>query len=186
MSLANQSGASIHREEPATRIDAHLRTRFKGEFIYPDHPNYDSARSVWNGMVDKHPALIMRCTCTEDVVAAVNFARNNSLLPAIRCGGHSVSGKAISDGGLTIDLSKTEVLGKPVKYGGDDLDAFEAYFRAFAPGWLARDMRLMAGRLQRDGMAASNAGVEKMSSLLGRPLRTYRDFALEVAKGWGK
>jgi FAD/FMN-containing dehydrogenase len=93
-------------------VDAELRRRitdqlgaaFKGEIIGPDHAEYDEARQVWNAMIDRHPGLILRCTCTADVVAAVTAARASGLLPAVRGGGHSVSGKAMSDGGLTIDL----------------------------------------------------------------------------------
>src|SRR5207244_2934759 len=58
-----------------------------------------------NAMVDRRPGLILRCTSTEDVVAAVNVAREYGLPPSVRCGGHNVAGKAMSDGGLTIDLS---------------------------------------------------------------------------------
>jgi FAD/FMN-containing dehydrogenase len=87
------------------RIADQLGAGFKGDVIGPDHPEYGDRRQVWNAMVDKHPGVILRCTSTEDVVAAVNVARVNGLPPSIRCGGHSVSGKALSDGGLTIDLS---------------------------------------------------------------------------------
>jgi FAD/FMN-containing dehydrogenase len=96
----------------SSRIDDKLRLqiaedlagRFKGEIIGPDHPGYESARLVWNAMIDRRPGLILRCTSTQDVVAAVNVAREHGLTPAVRCGGHNVAGKAMSDGGLTIDL----------------------------------------------------------------------------------
>jgi FAD/FMN-containing dehydrogenase len=87
------------------RIADQLGVGFKGDVLGPDHDDYGDRRQVWNAMVDKHPGLILRCTSTEDVVAAVNVARANGFPPSIRCGGHSVSGKALSDGGLTIDLS---------------------------------------------------------------------------------
>jgi FAD/FMN-containing dehydrogenase len=87
------------------RIADQLGAGFKGDLIGPDHAGYGDARSVWNAMIDKRPGVILRCTSTEDVVAAVNVARANGLPPAIRCGGHSVSGKALSDGGPTIDMS---------------------------------------------------------------------------------
>jgi FAD/FMN-containing dehydrogenase len=87
------------------RIADQLGARFKGDLIGPEHPDYPAARSVWNAMVDKCPGLVLRCTRTEDVVAAVDVARANGLPPSVRGGGHSVSGKALSDGGLTIDLS---------------------------------------------------------------------------------
>jgi len=92
-------------QELRLRITDQLGAGFKGDLIGPDHADYGEARSVWNAMVDKRPGMILRCTSTEDVVAAVNVARANGLPLSIRCGGHSVSGKALSDGGLTIDLS---------------------------------------------------------------------------------
>src|SRR6266705_214592 len=105
------STTSIHQDAPP--VDAALRQRiadqlsgqFKGDLIDPEHAGYEPARQVWNAMIDKRPGLILRCTSTEDVVAAVTVARPNRLGPAVRCGGHSVSGKAMSDGGLTVDLS---------------------------------------------------------------------------------
>ncbi len=81
-----------------------LRGRFNGAIIAPDHADYESARRVWNAMVDKQPGLILTCTSTPDVVAAVEVAREYGLAPSVRCGGHNVAGKALSDGGLTIDL----------------------------------------------------------------------------------
>ena len=76
-----------------------LRTALAGD------DEYDDARAVWNGMVDKYPAAIARCTGTADVVAAVDFARERDLLLAVRGGGHNVAGNASCDGGLVIDLS---------------------------------------------------------------------------------
>jgi FAD/FMN-containing dehydrogenase len=87
------------------RIAESLSGRFKGDIIGPDHPEYTARSTVWNAMVDRKPGLILRCTRTEDVVAAVNVAREYGLPPSIRAGGHSVSGRALSDGGLTIDMS---------------------------------------------------------------------------------
>jgi FAD/FMN-containing dehydrogenase len=92
-------------EEMRQRIIAELGAGFKGDVIGPDHADYEKARRVWNAMIDRHPGLILRCTCTQDVVAAVGVARAHGLAPAVRGGGHSVSGKAMSEGGLTIDLS---------------------------------------------------------------------------------
>jgi FAD/FMN-containing dehydrogenase len=87
------------------RIADKLATRFKGDIIGPDHPEYAKRRIVWNAMVDKKPGLILRCTGTQDVVAAVRVAGEHGLHPAVRCGGHQVAGHGLSDGGLTIDLS---------------------------------------------------------------------------------
>ena len=77
-----------------------------------------------------------------------------------------------------------EVLGRPVNYAGDDVTAFERQMRAYAPGWMAYDMRLMLSRFQRDGMVAEPADIARLTTLLGRPLRPYRDFATETAKQW--
>jgi FAD/FMN-containing dehydrogenase len=86
------------------RIGEQLTGRFQGAIIGPDHADYARARLLWNGMIDKYPGLILQCTSTSDVVAAVNVARANGLSPAVRGGGHNVAGKAMSDGGLTLDL----------------------------------------------------------------------------------
>ena len=92
-------------EQVRLRIADELSGHFKGEIIGPDHAEYGQARRVWNAMIDRRPGLILRCTSTQDVVAAVTVAREHGLPPAVRCGGHNVAGKAMSDGGLTIDLS---------------------------------------------------------------------------------
>jgi uncharacterized protein YbjT (DUF2867 family) len=78
----------------------------------------------------------------------------------------------------------SKVLGRPVRYAGDDLAAFEQQLRSFAPGWLAYDMRQMMGRFQRDGMVASSGDIERLTNLLGRAPRSYHDFAVETAKQW--
>jgi FAD/FMN-containing dehydrogenase len=83
-----------------------FREEFHGQLVRPDDAEYDSARQVWNGMVDKHPAVIARCTGVADVIAAVRFASEQNLLTAIRGGGHNVAGLAVCDGGLVIDLSE--------------------------------------------------------------------------------
>jgi FAD/FMN-containing dehydrogenase len=78
---------------------------FSGVLVDPDHPAYDATRRLHNGRIDKRPALIARCLGTADVVAAVNAGRENGLELSIRGGGHNVAGKAVTDGGLMIDLS---------------------------------------------------------------------------------
>ncbi|MFP7721754.1 FAD-binding oxidoreductase [Lysobacter sp. A3-1-A15] len=77
----------------------------RGELIQPGDPGYDTARAVWNGMVDRRPRLIVRCTGAADVMRAVDFARVHDLPCTARGGGHSVAGKSICDGGVVIDLS---------------------------------------------------------------------------------
>jgi FAD/FMN-containing dehydrogenase len=83
-----------------------LRERLRGRVLSPEEDGYESARLVWNGMVDKRPSLIVQCAGTADVMAAVNFAQEHGLLTSIRGGGHNVAGSALLDGGLVIDLSE--------------------------------------------------------------------------------
>src|SRR5437762_14012882 len=77
----------------------------RGALIGRDHPEYDEARKLYNGMIDKRPLLIARCADVADVIAAVNFGRDNGLLIAIRGGGHNGPGLGSCDDGLVIDLS---------------------------------------------------------------------------------
>src|SRR5687768_2728885 len=77
---------------------------FNGQLIHPDDPGYDEARTVFNAMIDRKPALIARCTNADDVVAAVNVARERDLPLSVYGGGHSVTGHAVVDAGLCIDL----------------------------------------------------------------------------------
>ena len=83
-----------------------LSPQFTGELLRQGDSGYDDARQVWNGMYDRHPALIARCKNVDDVVAAVNFARDNELLLAVRGGGHSAVGYGVCDDGLVIDLAE--------------------------------------------------------------------------------
>lgn len=82
-----------------------LRRSIRGVLLLPRDDQYDRYRMLWNGMFDKHPALIVRVAGTADVVQAVQFARAHGLLTAVRCGGHSFSGKSACDGGLMIDMT---------------------------------------------------------------------------------
>ncbi len=77
----------------------------RGALLRPDDDGYEATRIVWNGMIDRSPGLIARCSGVADVISAVNFARVNDLLVAIRGGGHSIPGHSACDGGLMIDLS---------------------------------------------------------------------------------
>jgi FAD/FMN-containing dehydrogenase len=84
---------------------ARLRHGFHGQVLLPDQDGYHQARRVWNAMVDRRPALIARCRSTADVAAAVRFARALGLELGVRCGGHSVLGLSVPEGGLMLDLS---------------------------------------------------------------------------------
>lgn len=87
-----------------TRIPQ-LRSTLRGAAIGPEDPAYDEARTVWNALIDRRPALIARCAGVADVVAAVNFAREHRLLVSVKGAGHNIAGNAVCDGGLMIDLS---------------------------------------------------------------------------------
>lgn len=77
----------------------------RGKLVLKGGEGYEEARHIWNALVDKHPGAILKCSGTADVVAAVNFARENDVLVAVRGGGHNVGGRALCDDGLVIDLS---------------------------------------------------------------------------------
>ena len=82
-----------------------FKASLRGDLLTAEDPGYDEARLIWNGMHDKRPALIARCTGVADVIDAVNFARSHNLLVSVRGGGHNVAGSASNDGGIMIDLS---------------------------------------------------------------------------------
>jgi hypothetical protein len=96
------SGAETTIERAAVRD---LRASLSGTLLAPGEEGYEAARRVWNGMIDRHPALIARCADTADVVRALTFARERQLLLAVRGGGHSFPGYSTCDGGVVIDLS---------------------------------------------------------------------------------
>src|SRR5437763_7735186 len=83
-----------------------LTGRISGSVLGPEDAGYDAARAVHNGLVDRRPALIVRCWTTDDVVAALELARREGLEVSVRGGGHNVAGRAVTDGGLMIDLAE--------------------------------------------------------------------------------
>jgi FAD binding domain len=85
---------------------ANFRTKFAGTVLQPGDPEYDNVRALFNGMVDKHPAVIARPRNDDDIVAAIAFAREHRLEIAVRGGGHNVGGRASVEGGMMIDLSR--------------------------------------------------------------------------------
>ena len=94
---------------PRTEFDRttldELRARLRGPLVAAGDPGYDDARLIWNAMIDRRPGAIARCLGVADVLASVQFARERGLLISIKGGGHNISGLAVCDGGLTIDLS---------------------------------------------------------------------------------
>lgn len=102
LSATTPQGISLTAED---EVYESLQSRIRGTILRRDQPGYDEARKVWNGMIDRYPAVIVRCTGTADVIAAVNFARDQGLPVAVRGGGHNVSGNAVCDDGVVIDLS---------------------------------------------------------------------------------
>ncbi|MDZ7689786.1 MAG: FAD-binding oxidoreductase [Balneolaceae bacterium] len=83
-----------------------LQGQIKGNVVMPDDENYDEARTIFNAMIDKYPRAIIKCTSTDDVIKAVNYASDNDIDIAIRSGGHNGPGLALVDDGLVIDLSE--------------------------------------------------------------------------------
>jgi FAD/FMN-containing dehydrogenase len=178
------SGSSTIDEQLRLRIAEELSGTFKGDIIGPDHPEYEQARQLWNAMVDRRPGLILRCTSTQDVVAAVSVAREHGLPPAVRCGGHNVAGKAMADGGLTIDLSGLrEVTVDPgrklVHAGGGcllgNLDAATAPHRLIVP----------AGIMSETGVAglALGGGIGWFSRKHGLTCDNFVSLELVLASG---
>jgi FAD/FMN-containing dehydrogenase len=82
-----------------------FRTSFRGPVLLPGEAGYDDARQIWNAMIDRRPGLIVRCTGTADVAAAVSFVRQHGLLSSVKGGGHNIAGLAICEGGVVIDMS---------------------------------------------------------------------------------
>ncbi|UIJ79121.1 FAD-binding oxidoreductase [Rhizobium leguminosarum] len=122
-----------------------LRRTLHGELLEPRSPAYDDTRVVWNGMIDKRPALIARCRNAADVRASVNHARAHGLAIAVRSGGHNVAGYAVCDGGLMIDMSLMNAvrvapgLDRASAEGGatwGDVDAATTPFGRATPGGL--------------------------------------------------
>ena len=83
-----------------------LRSRFAGDLITPESNGYDDARSVFNAMIDRRPAVVAQCETPQDVAAAIGYAREQDLEIAVRGGGHSVAGMAVTEGGLVVDLRR--------------------------------------------------------------------------------
>ncbi|KRQ11137.1 FAD-linked oxidase [Bradyrhizobium pachyrhizi] len=92
--------------EPHSELRPSSQLRLKGQVVLDGSAGYDEARKVWNGAVDRRPAMIAYCADTRDVVEAVTFARSRTFPVAVRSGGHNVAGLSVCDGGMVIDLSR--------------------------------------------------------------------------------
>jgi FAD/FMN-containing dehydrogenase len=100
--ITSDGGNRILEEATVRDFAANLR----GPLLRPADCGYDEARRVWNGMIDRRPALIAKCAGAADVIAAVRFAREQNLIFSIKGGGHNVTGNAVCEGGLVIDPSR--------------------------------------------------------------------------------
>src|SRR5262245_66463847 len=90
---------------PAQATLEAFKARLRGELLQANDAGYETARQVYNGMIDRHPRLIVRCANVADVIAAVHFGRDNDMLVAVRGGGHNAGGLGVCDEGVGIDLS---------------------------------------------------------------------------------
>ncbi len=103
LSLASRRGGATRVEGP--RLES-FRAAVRGETLAPGEAGYEQARAVWNGMIDRRPALIVRCSGVADVLLGVELARERDLVVSVRGAGHHVAGRSVCDGGLVIDLSR--------------------------------------------------------------------------------
>ncbi|HLT91156.1 MAG TPA: FAD-binding oxidoreductase [Woeseiaceae bacterium] len=161
-------GSAIELEKAAVN---ELADALSGEVLLSGHPAYDSARKIWNGMHDKHPALIAQCRNAQDIGHAVTFARERNLLVSVRGGGHSWPGKSVCDGGLMVDLSPMNTV-----------DVDPAKRRAYAQGGALLNALDTASR--RHGLITT-AGVVSHTGVGGFTLgggfgRLNRKFGLAV------
>jgi FAD binding domain len=150
-----------------------LHSAVQGLVLLPGDECYDAARTVWNAMIDRRPAVIVRAAGVPHVVTAVNFARNNGLLFSVRGGGHNVTGSAVADGGLMLDMSGMK---------GIWVDPEKQTAQA-EPGclWRELDRETQAFGLAVTGGQASDTGIAGLTLLYPASqaadlLRFYRDW----------
>ena len=143
-----RTNTAVEIDVAATRS---LQARLRGSLLRPGDAGYDAARGVWNAMIDRRPAVIVRPTVADDVRAAVAFAREQGLALSVKGGGHNVAGKAVCDGGLTVDLSAMK---------GLDIDPAAAIARA-EPGllWQEFDAQTHAAGLATVGGIVGSTGI---------------------------
>ncbi|HEV3376166.1 MAG TPA: FAD-binding oxidoreductase [Thermoleophilaceae bacterium] len=178
---------AVQRIAP-TDLAAALAERLAGQVIAPDHPDYEAARQVWNGMIDKRPALIACCADADDVAAALRFAADHDLPLAVRGGGHNVAGTAVCDDGLVVDLSAMRDVridggGRTVHVEGGatwaDVDRVTAPLGLATPGGVVSEtgvagLALSGGvshQRRRDGMTIDNLVSAEVVLADGRRVR---------------
>jgi FAD/FMN-containing dehydrogenase len=169
-----------------------LSERLAGEVVAPHHPDYETARRVWNGMIDKRPAAIARCADGDDVATAVRFAAEYGLPFTVRGGGHNVAGTAVVDDGLVIDLSQMRGVridrsGRTVHVQGGatwaDVDRVTAPLGLATPGGVVSQtgvagLALSGGvshQRRRDGMTIDNLVSAEVVLADGRRVRASAD-----------
>jgi FAD/FMN-containing dehydrogenase len=174
--------------DPAAVLAEHLT----GEVIAPGHDEYDAARRVWNGMIDRSPAVIARCADADDVATAVRYATERGMALAVRGGGHNVAGTAVVDDGLVIDLSAMRAVridgsGRTVHVQGGatwaDVDRVTAPLGLATPGGVVSDtgvagLALSGGvshQRRRDGMTIDNLVSAEVVLADGRQVRASAD-----------
>ena len=169
-----------------------LAERLTGQVITPDHLSYEIARRVWNGMIDKRPAMIARCADADDVATAIRFAAEHGLRVAVRGGGHNVAGTAAVDDGLVIDLSAMRAVRiddtrRTVHVQGGatwaDVDRVTAPLGLATPGGVVSEtgvagLALSGGvshQRRRDGMTADNLVSAEVVLADGRQVHASAD-----------
>jgi FAD/FMN-containing dehydrogenase len=190
--MTSQTNMNDAIEIPDSKAIANLGRNLNGAVYLPGDVGYEPARRVWNGLIDKRPALIVRPADPTDVARAVAFARDNQLLLAVRSGGHSPAGHGTVDGGLVVDLSAMKGLSidperrvaqaQPGLTWGEYAAAAQAYDLATSSGDTASvgvgGLTLsggMGGMLRKHGLAIDHLLAVELVTADGRLVRTSAD-----------
>jgi hypothetical protein len=104
MAMVRSNGRYVGAPEANNVED--FRRGLAGTIVRPGDADYDTARAVWNGMIDRRPAIIAYCANVNDVIQSIAFARETGILTSVRSGGHNIAGSSLCDGGLVIDVSR--------------------------------------------------------------------------------
>jgi len=164
LQVATTTGAETFLSEAVVE---EFKSGLRGELLLPGDVGYDEARKVYNGMINRHPAMIVRCAGVSDVIGCVHVARDNNLLVAVKGGGHNVTGNAVCDGGIMIDLT-------PMKGVRVDLSARTAHAQAGLT-WNEFDLETQAFGLATTGGFFSQTGIAGLTlgGGLGWLMRTH-------------